>query len=92
MSYHGISAAAGRDNFQAGARVKEIKMGCTESLHPTGEKLKRAIAWISEITVTSPGKTRMEIIREAEIRFDLSPAECEFLDKNFSGIQQNTVP
>jgi hypothetical protein len=59
-------------------------MGETERLKPTGEKLKKALKWISEITQECPEKKREEIIRAAEIRFDLSPAECEFLDNNFN--------
>jgi hypothetical protein len=31
-----------------------------------------------------PKKTRASVLREAEMRFDLTPLECEFLDKHFS--------
>ena len=39
---------------------------------------------MSEELLNNPLKKRGAVIREAEIRFDLSPAECEFLTKNFS--------
>ena len=53
---------------------------------PTGsDKVKKALRWMSEELVGDPRKKRDSVIREAEIRFDLSPAECEFLTKNFSG-------
>jgi len=31
----------------------------------------------------NPEKDRCVLLREAEVRFDLSPAECDFLDRNF---------
>lgn len=49
-----------------------------------GDKMKRAIRWLSETVQNCPAKTRRQIIEEAQIRFDLSPAECDFLDKNFT--------
>ncbi len=48
-----------------------------------GNKLKKAIATFSEICQDHPEKKRIEILREVEFRFDLSPKECEFLDKHF---------
>ena len=30
---------------------------------------------------THPEKSRQQIISEAEIRFDLSPKECDFIDR-----------
>lgn len=58
-------------------------MGTKGNIQPTGDKLKKALKWISETTLEHPERDRDEIIREAEVRFDLSPAECEFLDSNF---------
>jgi len=51
---------------------------------PTGsDKVKKALRWMSEELLNNPQKKRDTAIKEAEIRFDLSPAECEFLSKNF---------
>lgn len=58
-------------------------MGAANETQPCGEKMKKAIRWMSDTLLTHPDKNRREVIREAEIRFDLSPVECEFLDKNF---------
>ncbi|MFU8818565.1 MAG: hypothetical protein ACNA74_02435 [Desulfurivibrio sp.] len=58
-------------------------MGEGNNLQPPGEKVRRAIAWVAECLSDNPEKDRCVLIREAEIRFDLSPAECEFLDRNF---------
>jgi len=48
--------------------------------------LKNAICWIGETMQEHPDQPREKIIREAELRFDLTPAECTFLDTNFSKI------
>lgn len=55
------------------------------SIPPPNEKLRKAINWISEETLTRPEKARTKILKEAELRFDLTPLECEFLDQKFSG-------
>lgn len=59
-------------------------MTATEELQPEGEKLRKTIRWVSEMIQEHPEKSRKEILLEAEIRFDLSPKECEFLNKNFA--------
>lgn len=59
-------------------------MGCDSRLPTGSDKMKKALRWMSEEMLNSPQKKRDMVIKEAEIRFDLSPAECEFLTKNFS--------
>ena len=61
-------------------------MAPAANTQPSGERMKKTIRWISEIVQTDPKKSRQDIIREAEIKFDLSPLECSFLDKNFSDV------
>lgn len=39
---------------------------------------------MAEYLETHPEKKRSTILQEAELRFDLTPAECEFLDTHFS--------
>ncbi len=55
----------------------------TEELKPHGEKLRNAVRWISEVLKEDPKKDRKTVIYEAEIKFDLSPKECEFLNRKF---------
>jgi hypothetical protein len=55
------------------------------TIQPHSERMRQAIRWISEESQNHPEKPRKQIIKEAELRFDLTPAECEFLDKHFSG-------
>lgn len=59
-------------------------MSCSNRLPTGSDKVKKAICWMSEELLANPQKKRDIIIREAEIRFDLSPADCEFLSKNFT--------
>ena len=54
-----------------------------QNIQPPGEKMRRALTWVSECLAQDPNRDRRALLREAEIRFDLSPAECEFLDHNF---------
>lgn len=49
-----------------------------ESILPEGENLRRAIRWISE-----KGSHSLQVIDEASIRFDLSPADAAFLVRHF---------
>ncbi len=46
--------------------------------------LKKALIWMAEMLQSQPEKKRQVIIQEAELRFDLTPLECDFLDKHFS--------
>ncbi|OGQ97217.1 MAG: hypothetical protein A2521_15660 [Deltaproteobacteria bacterium RIFOXYD12_FULL_57_12] len=58
-------------------------MSAGNELQPSGEKMRQAIRWFSEEIQSCPQKNRHEVMREAEIRFDLSPRECEFLHSKF---------
>ena len=54
------------------------------SLPAPSEKLRKAVSWVSEETLARPDKARTKILKEAELRFDLTPLECDFLDRKFS--------
>ena len=56
-------------------------MSSVNDILPSGDKMKKTLCWISEMIKTHPDKTRKQIISEAEIRFDLSPKECDFIDR-----------
>lgn len=47
-----------------------------------GDKLKRAVIHFSEMLESSPDKSRAELLQMVQLKFDLSPAECEFLDRH----------
>jgi hypothetical protein len=56
-------------------------MSSTDQVLPSGDKMKKTLCWISEMLKIHPEKNRQLIISEAEIRFDLSPKECDFIDR-----------
>jgi len=50
---------------------------------PQGEDLRKAVKWISEERQSSPQKKMAKLVEEASVKFDLSPADGEFLFKFF---------
>jgi hypothetical protein len=59
------------------------------SHHPTqsaGDKTKQALAELCHLLNKHPEKSRQTLLQQVEIKFDLTPKECEFLNRNF----QNT--
>ena len=56
-------------------------MPSVDEIVPSGDKMKKTLCWISETIKEHPEKNRQQIISEAEIRFDLSPKECDFIDR-----------
>jgi hypothetical protein len=59
-------------------------MSQVEEILPSGDKIRKAIIWISEMVQLHQEKSRKQIISEAEMRFDLSPKECDFLNRKFT--------
>ncbi len=55
-------------------------------LQTPSANLKKAICWLSETLQEHPEKKRDIVLGEAELRFDLTPAECEFLNSNFKEV------
>jgi hypothetical protein len=49
------------------------------SVLPEGERLRRALRWISDRRLEKPDAPAVRLIDEAALRFDLTPVECEFL-------------
>ena len=54
---------------------------CT--IHPPGEKIKKAIVELSELIKNNPEKKRSHLLQQLAIKFDLSPNECAFLERHF---------
>lgn len=53
------------------------------TIMPQGEDLRKAVKWISEERQSRPQKKLAKLIEEANIKFDLSPTDGEFLFKFF---------
>ena len=51
------------------------------TIQPEGEQIRRAVQWISEEKQASPEKSRLKLMEEAGIKFNLSPVEEEYLDR-----------
>lgn len=49
-----------------------------------GDKLKKAVIAFNELLEQYPEKTRSVLLNEVEIRFDLTPRECQFLHDHFA--------
>ncbi|MDT8317197.1 MAG: hypothetical protein RQ824_04290 [bacterium] len=54
-------------------------------LLPDKEDLRKAVKWISR-----QGEFSLKIVDEASIRFDLSPADEDFLINHFTGKKDNS--
>ena len=68
--------------YGADDHARRKSMG-EEGLQPQGERLRKAVRWISEMCKEHPERSRREIVLEAEQRFDLTPKECQFLNEKF---------
>ena len=51
------------------------------TIQPKGENLRKAVKWISEERQYDPERNHRSIIEEACLKFNLSPAEAEYLNK-----------
>jgi hypothetical protein len=60
-----------------------LTMGEGDGLPPRGDALRRALQWLAERRQEDPKASRAKLISEAGLRFDLSPAEEEFLFGNW---------
>ncbi len=53
------------------------------TIMPQGEDLRKAVKWISEERQSNPQGKLTKLVEEASVKFDLSPADGEFLFKFF---------
>ncbi|MFH0784757.1 MAG: hypothetical protein V2B20_22765 [Pseudomonadota bacterium] len=54
------------------------------TIHPPGDKIKKALQELSELLVSKPEKNRRQLLQQVAIKFDLSPMECAFMERHFS--------
>jgi len=59
-------------------------MSVKDSRPLSRDKMKKAVQAFSELLSAFPDKSRSEVLQIIELKFDLSPLECDFLNKNFS--------
>jgi len=53
------------------------------SIHPPGDKIQKAIQEFSLLLEIKPEKKRWQLLEQVAKKYDLSPAECEFLTRHF---------
>jgi len=51
------------------------------TIQPEGEKLRKAVRWISDERKFGPDKKSSKLIEEACFKFNLSPVDAEYLAK-----------
>ena len=61
-------------------------MANCDNIAPPSDKIKKALKWLSDAVQNEPDKSRRQLLEQAEIRFNLSPRECEFLNTNFGEV------
>jgi hypothetical protein len=58
--------------------------GGARDLLPQGEGLRRALRWLDERAREAPAASRLTLVGEAALRFDLTPADEDFLLRNWA--------
>ena len=56
---------------------------------PEGDNLRNAVKWISEMVQSGAQKSKMTLINEASLRFDLKPTDQEFLMRCYDEIEKS---
>jgi len=51
------------------------------TIQPDSEMIKKAVKWIAGEKKDNPGKSRLQLIEEASINFNLTPVEVEYIAK-----------
>jgi len=54
------------------------------TIHPPGDKIQKAIKDFSQQLEEKPAMDRRKLLEKVVIKFDLSPKECDFLERHFT--------
>lgn len=54
------------------------------TIHPPGDKMQKAIKDFSQQLEEKPAMDRRKLLEKVVIKFDLSPKECDFLERHFT--------
>jgi hypothetical protein len=58
-------------------------MSSQQPTQSAGDKTKKALAELCHLLEKHPDKSRQALLQQVEIKYDLTPKECEFLNRNF---------
>lgn len=53
------------------------------TIHPPGDKIQKAVREFSELLEKNQEKDRRKLLEKVVRKFDLSPKECDFLERHF---------
>jgi hypothetical protein len=53
------------------------------TIHPPGDKIQKAIRAFSELLEENPKSERWKLLEKVVKTFDLSPKDCDFLERHF---------
>jgi len=53
------------------------------TIHPPGEMIQKAIREFSELLEEIPNSNRQKLLEKVAQKYDLSPKECDFLERHF---------
>ena len=53
------------------------------TIYPPGDKMQKAIKEFSELVEEKPEIERCKLLEKVVKKFDLSPRECDFLERHF---------
>ena len=54
------------------------------TIHPPGDKIQKAIKAFSELLEEKPTIERRRLLEKVVKKYDLSPKECDFLERHFT--------
>jgi hypothetical protein len=86
-----VGAGASAALQAAGPRRMLARGGDAMATTIEGEALRRAVQWISDRKRDQPGLPLWRAIDEASVRFDLTPAEEQFLLQNWREVESSTA-
>ena len=58
------------------------------TLQPQGEKLRKAVQWVSDEKKKNAGISTMSLVDQASVQFDLTPDDSEFLSRFIKSSQE----
>jgi len=64
-------------------------MSTQQPTQATGDKTRQALTELSDLHQQHPKKSRQSLLQQVAIKYDLTPKECEFLNRNFLDVNQD---
>ena len=53
------------------------------TIYPPGDKIQKAVREFSELLEENPENDRRKLLEKVVKKFDLSPKDCDFLERHF---------